>query len=341
LRLDPTPVFRFQRSNRHLAYTSGNSTVFDPAVLSHPERDQIVAHELIHQAQFRASNELPVGTRAQLEQEARNGSTTGRPAETFAPAHRAPPGMVLYDEGTKRQFEPMATPEAEQEFEKLKAQYKKRGLSERDAAFRAMDDMFARRIEQTGGKRIPRSASIGAKGEFFMRVERDVTVGGDRIPPGFWRVTVDDDSYNCHSYTFHGGKESKRAQLNKIAKKVPEGPVKGKAFVDADALIAAGIHFEVVFGVLTILPRWIADPREFASLLGPFRKRRRGEKLTRDSIAMYEGDGSYPHSAKVIDVDSSGDALRVRGKFGHFSLFEHAPGAVPAHYGKPVFWAKR
>ena len=42
-----------------------------------------------------------------------------------------------------------------------------------------------------------------------------------------------------------------------------------------------------------------------------------------------------------IEVDAKGNPIKIRSKWGHYSLFEHAPDAVPAHYGKPSYYHKK
>ena len=66
-----------------------------------------------------------------------------------------------------------------------------------------------------------------------------------------------------------------------------------------------------------------------------------GEKVGVGDIVIYSTNGDLPHSGKVTEVDANGKAVKVQGKWGHYSLFEHPPDAVPAHYGKPTFYRKK
>jgi hypothetical protein len=230
---------------------------------------------------------------------------------------------------------------SEKEFQRRQRKYRRKGLSIGEAAKRAMDDMFAERIGETGGRRIPGSTSTTLGDATFLKVPVNIRLGESNVRAGFYNARIDDKSYNCHSYTFHGAKVTRLGKLKGLGKKIPSGVVKGKTYYDALELIKNGIHLDTAFTTLVILPRWIANPTEVKQLMQPFRKRKGGERFDSTAIAMYKGTGEYPHSGKVTKVDKHGNPTRVKGKFGHYSLFEHDPVVVPAHYGAPEFYRRK
>ena len=77
------------------------------------------------------------------------------------------------------------------------------------------------------------------------------------------------------------------------------------------------------------------------NLIKSYLPRKAGEKTTERDIAIYSTNGDLPHSGKVIEVDAKGNPTKIRSKWGHYSLFEHAPDAVPAYYGKPSCYHKK
>lgn len=256
--------------------------------------------------------------------------------------------VIQREEGKKspeNKFESMVNKEAENEYEKIKAKYKKEGMTERVAAFHAIDDMFAERLKATGGKRTSGSATMPSVGEkIYLHVSSPMKVSGVTIEEGLQTAGIDDKSYNCHSYTFTDAKTSKYKKLKTLAKTIPAGPVKGKKYYDTNDLISNKIHFDLEMGLsLMIYPRWIANVDEVKTFLKGYKKRKTGEKLstTKENVALYTTNGDYPHSGKVTKIDKKGNPIKVKGKWGHYSLFEHDPEAVPSYYGTPNYYRKK
>jgi hypothetical protein len=283
-----------------------------------------MAHELAHVVQQNSSMQ----TR----------STGGQPADVTG-------SLVQRQESqapSKPAFKPVDDVEAEKEFEKKVGAYKKAGKPEREAAFLAMDDMFAERVQTAGGRRLPKTATLGKTGaDTFLMAPPGLIYGGQRIRQGFYNAQIEVSSYNCHSYTFYDAKSTKANQLKSLAKTIPKegGNLAGKSYYEAADLVQNGIHFELGPPTL-IYPKWVLDG-EVRTLLQGYRSLKGGEKATKGDIAIYSTNGDYPHSGKVTEADSSGRPSRVKGKWGHYSLFEHPPEAVPAHYGKPSYHRKK
>jgi len=205
-----------------------------------------------------------------------------------------------------------------------------------------MDDMFEARIRAAGGKRIANTTSFPLKATTFLRVSSPIMLDGELVNNKLFNAFIDDKSYNCHAYTLFDAKKTKMSKLKKVAKKIPAGPKKGENYYDSVDLLSNNIHFETLNIWMGIYPRWIAKISELNSHLNSYRKRKAGEKLVAgSSIIMYELKGQYPHSSKVIKINSKGDAIMARGKFGHYSLFEHHPLSIPPHYGNPVYFMKK
>jgi len=244
---------------------------------------------------------------------------------------------------SKTKFKPLTDKAANEEFKKLKAKYRKEGKDEREADFLAMDDMFAERLKVAGGKRLPGTATLGKLGEkTYLSIPTKIIYNDMPLPLGFYNAGIDDKSYNCHSFTFNDAKTSKLTKLKTIAKTIPEGPVKGKKYFDAVDLVRNMIHFEMGPPTL-IFPRWVISPAEIKSLLKTYRPRKAIEKLetTKRDIVIYSTNGDFPHSGKVTQVDAKGKPIKIKSKWGHYSLFEHDPETIPAHYGRPSYFRKK
>jgi hypothetical protein len=250
--------------------------------------------------------------------------------------------LVAGEPGGGPAFKPVVGKEAEEEFTKSVAAYKKLGKSEREAAFLAMDDMFAERVKATGGKRLPGTATPSTPGaKTFLKVSAGIVYGGETIPENFYDAAIDDSSYNCHSYTFYDAKRTKVDKLKKLAKTIPkEGEdLAGQKYYEATDLVQEGVHFEL--GPPTVLfPRWVLDG-EVRTLLEGYKPLPAGGKVAVGDVVIYSTDGDYPHSGRVTEIDGKGNPVKVKGKWGHYSLFEHPPDAVPAHYGKPSYYRKK
>ena len=78
-----------------LAVTTQEGTSFAPSVRLRSDADRIVAHELIHRAQFASAGTRPFGTRVQLEDEAHAGAAKLVRGKSFVPAFAAPASMRL------------------------------------------------------------------------------------------------------------------------------------------------------------------------------------------------------------------------------------------------------
>jgi hypothetical protein len=244
--------------------------------------------------------------------------------------------------GSKGGFRAVDDPAAEKEFAAKVAKYEKAGKSKQEAAFLAMDDMFAERVAEAGGKRTPKSATPGAGGTTtFVMVGAPIVHEGRTIAPSFYNATIDDSVYNCHSYTLDEGKKSKLSQLKGLARKVPKegGDLAGTPYYEAQDLVANGIHFAPNV-TLDIYPSWVGDA-EMRSRLKDYTALRAGAKVKQGDIVVYSVGSALPHSGRVIAVDKGGTPTMIRSKWGHHSLFEHPPTAVPSHYGTPAYYRKK
>jgi hypothetical protein len=253
----------------------------------------------------------------------------------------------------KPKFESVETDAAQAEFLPIVEDYIKKGKDKLEARFLAMDDMFAKRLEKTGGKRIGTRTPIPGRGRdvYLLVREEHEREGRQPIRPGIGEVGVHEEGYNCHSFTFHDAKNSKADTLKTLAKDASElGAPKGTMYYDSSDLDRAEIHIDYGVGSRPLIfPRWIASPAEVARLLANYRRLKSGEPLrsTGSDIVIYSKSGNldksddFPHSAKVTEVDKRGNPTKVKGKWGHYSMFEHDPEAVPQHYGKPYFFRKK
>jgi hypothetical protein len=205
-----------------------------------------------------------------------------------------------------------------------------------------MDDMFAERMKRAGGSRIPRTATFGTPGKaIILTVSKGIEYeGGTIIPAGVYNASVDDNAYNCHSYTFYEGGQTKLESLQKLAKKVPKegGEQAGRTYYEVTELMSAGIHFACE-KICLIFPRWVLDA-EARDQLKSYRPLKAGEQVAKGDIVMYSLGGALPHSGRVMAVDKQGKPAMIRSKWGHYSIFEHPPDAVPNHYGSPTYYRK-
>ncbi len=161
------------------------------------------------------------------------------------------------------------------------------------------------------------------------------------VTPGKRAASIDDTSYNCHSYTFFEATVSKIKELNALADTFPkdEEPVyAGQKFYPAEKLVSAGINFDLG-KTIVILPRWIIREAEVETLLKGYKQLGPSDHVAVGDIAIYSTTGKdYPHSGRVIAVDKAGRPTRIKSKWGAQSLFEHDPEAVPSFYGKPTYY---
>jgi hypothetical protein len=338
-----------------LAYTVGQDIVFDAGQysLGINSGQKLVAHELAHVIQQRSEAQpgLVIGKASkecerqadQVAQVITQGGQRTALKQVCQGLHRVAEQVQRQKSKNplKTEFEPLDTEKAEEEFNQLKAQYKKLGKTEQEAALLATDDMFAKRVEAIGGKRFPGTITLGKLGQkTYLRITSSINLNGEEIKPGFFNAGIDDNSYNCHSFTFFDGKKSKSDKLQILARTIPKegGDLAGQKFFDATDLVKEGIYFEMR-RIPLIFPRWVLDA-ETRDLLKGLRSRKTGEKVEKGDIAIYSSNGDLPHSGKVTQDDGKGNPTRIKSKWGHFSLFEHAPEAVPAYYGKPSFFHK-
>ena len=342
------------RSMNSRAYTLGRDIVFGAGQYNPRSTDGsvLLAHELIHVVQQQASahgslNELAVSDPEDAaEREAKetslNASAALGPRRTSAPTvHRDKPG-------TTPKFRPMLDEAGNLEYEKLRNKYEKEGKNPQEAAFLAIDEMYAKRVGESGGVRVPGTATPGKidpKSATWLRVSPPgLTVNDKAIGPGTFVAAVDDTSYNCHSYTFYEAKFSKIKDLTALADTVPKeaGPeMAGKKFFAAEKLMSAGIYFEPENTIL-ILPRWIIRETEVETLLKGYRRLGAADHVAVGDIAIYSTTGTdYPHSGRVTAVDKAGRPTKIKSKWGAQSLFEHDPEAVPDFYGKPTYYRLR
>lgn len=80
-----------------LAVTTDAGTALGAEVGSHPRRDDVEAHEDVHRRQVAARGRRPVGTRVQVEAEARRGAQVLRHGGAFEPVHAAPEEPLGYE----------------------------------------------------------------------------------------------------------------------------------------------------------------------------------------------------------------------------------------------------
>lgn len=340
-----------------LAYTVGHDLVFGAGAYAPGTSagQRLMAHELTHVIQQgdRGSSPISIGDPHDAYEEEAD-QLAGRiaqitphsePNKAYAPARRVAGPRVQRDndkDSPKLTFKPVEGAEAEKEFKELVAKYTDKGKTPQEAMFLAMDDMFAGRVTAMGGKRLPGTATPGKSGQTtFLKVSSDIVAEGQPLKQGFFNAGIDDDTYNCHSYAFLDAKTSKLDKLNKLAKTIPKagGDLAGQKYFEAEDLVKNGLHFEMGPSTL-IYPRWVLDD-EARALLKSYQPRTAGEKVARGDIGLYSMGSDLPHSGKVIEVDAKGGPTRLRSKWGHYSLFEHSPEAVPAHYGKPAYYHKK
>jgi len=309
------------------AFTFGGNIAFNDG-LYQPDTEsgkKLLAHELTHVVQQSSNRDLQKP--AQLPSTLNQNNLT-----------------MLQRQVSKSKFKPITTPEAEKEYQDRVQQYKKQGKNEEKAAMHAMDDMFAERLKQTGGKRVAGSATFtNISQKTFLLVSKHMSIGGEIIKPGLYNAGIDSRSYNCHNYTFHNMKFSNDKKLKSLKKIIPKGAAKGKTYYDSIDLFKNGVHFDLKTSGIVIYPKWLIKLSEIKKRLSKFRPRKVGEKFSsnKGDIVMYSLGGDFPHSAKVTKVDRTGEPTRVKGKWGHFSLFEHDPATVPAHYGKHSYFRKK
>jgi hypothetical protein len=341
------------------AYTVGRHVVFGAGRYAPGTNagQRLLAHELTHVAQQGDRVSAPIGLsdpHDAYEREADRLASKIVEAEphaesnlTRSPVQQVAPPLIHRDndkdKGTaKTAFKPVEGAEAEKEFNERVKKYTDTGKTQQEAMFLAMDDMFAERVTATGGKRLPSTAQPGKSGKTtFLKISTDIVMEGKRLPQGFFNAGIDDDTYNCHSFAFLGAKTSKLDKLKKLARKIPKegGDLAGQEYFEGADLVNNGLHFEMSPATL-IYPRWVLDD-EARTLLKAYKKRKAGEKVAKGDVGLYSKDSALPHSGKVTEVDGKGNPTRLKSKWGHYSLFEHAPEAVPAHYGKPDYYDKK
>jgi Domain of unknown function (DUF4157) len=340
------------------AYTVGRDVVFGAGRYAPGTSagQRLLAHELTHVAQQGDQVSAPIGLgdpHDAYEQEADRLAGKIAQAEphaesnlTRSPVQQVAPPLIQRDndkdKAAKPAFKPVEGAEAEKEFKEKVKKYTDEGKSQQEAIFLALDDMFAERVTATGGKRLSSTATPGKLGKkTFLKISTDIVVEGKPLPKDFFNAGIDDDTYNRHSYAFLDAKTSKLDKLKKLAKKIPKegGKLAGQEYFEGEDLVNNGLHFEVSPATL-IYPRWVLD-NEARTLLKAYRPRKAGEKVAKGDVGLYSMGSDLPHSGKVIDVDGKGNPTRLKSKWGHYSLFEHAPEAVPTHYGKPDYYHKK
>lgn len=342
-----------------LAYAAGPQLVFAEGQYA-PKTSagrQLLAHELTHvlQQNFSVSSGLTIGqpddayerSAESTAQEVMEGRKPSNAAVNLP--HMAGSRIQRQQAGgtSKTRFKPVEGDEAEKELKKKAAAYKSKGKTEVQAYDLAMDDMFAERVEATGGRRFPKTVTPSTPGtKTYLQIPGNFKHAGDSIKEGFYSAAIDDVAYNCHSYTFYDARQTKLAKLNGLAKIIPkEGEdLAGQKYFDAEDLDKNGIHFETInkdgIPILPIiLPRWVlAD--EVRSQLKNYKALAEG-KVAKQDAAVYSANEDLPHSGKVTEVDAKGHPTKLKSKWGHYSLFEHAPDAVPAYYGIPSYYRKK
>ena len=338
------------RSMNSRAYTLGRDIVF--AAGQYDPRSSagrvLLAHELTHVVQqqgsaSRLTDRLTVSEPQDAEEreaEARSvgAATVARPKGTTAPT-------VQRDKpATATKFRPMEDEAAELEFKKLLAKYQKEGKTPQEAGFLAIDEMYEKRLTESGGTRVAGTATPGKidpKSATWVVIPPGLIVNETMVTPGKRAAAIDDTSYNCHSYTFFEATVSKIKELNALADTFPKGeePVyAGQKFYPAEKLVSAGINFDLG-KTIVILPRWIIREAEVETLLKGYKQLGPSDHVAVGDIAIYSTTGKdYPHSGRVIAVDKAGRPTRIKSKWGAQSLFEHDPEAVPSFYGKPTYY---
>jgi hypothetical protein len=334
------------------AFTIGHRIVFGAGEYR-PDSEvgqHLLAHELAHVVQQSSSTQnraLPIvrstdaGERA--AQTAAQRSTPVLPTDLGSF-----PGPFIQrqvDAGSSPSgFRPVDNAAAQTEFQKKVAKFKKSGESKDRAEFLAMDEMFAERVAEFGGKRLPGSATYGGKGrQTFVMVLKALDYDGHKIDAKFYNAIIDSSVYNCHSFTMNEEGKTKLQQLTRLARKVPRegGEIAGQSFFDAQDLLDNGIHFAPKEGAgLEIYPRWIVD-KEMRARLKDFKELPVGAKVAVGDIAVYSLGGALPHSGKVVAVDKQGKPTMIKSKWGKYALFEHSPAAVPSDYGTPHYYRKK
>ena len=338
-----------------LAYTVGQEVVFAAGRYAPGTAagKRLLAHELAHviQQERGASTGLAIGR--EHDGSERLADRAGRAVTQDGPAARSTaiaelprvgvPMLQRQQPPSKTKFKSVEDEAAQKELEKRVAAHEKQGKKRGDAIFQAMDDMFAERVEATGGKRIPGSATPGAAGEAtFLMVPEGLVYEGRPVKPDFYTAAIDDGAFNCHSFTFYGAKQSKLAALKKLAKKVPKegGALAGKQYFEAGDLINNGIHFSAPPPNPLIFPRWVLDSEARVQLKAYVPLKPADPKVKGD-IVVYSVGSDLPHSGQVIEVDKKGNPAKIKSKWGHQSIFEHAPDAVPTFYGSPTYYRKK
>ncbi|MFA3791875.1 hypothetical protein AB6T38_12215 [Aliiglaciecola sp. SL4] len=76
-----------------VAVTKDGQSFFSQLIQSHPNRERVLAHENVHRLQFRSG--APLGSRNQLEADARLGAETILTGQSYTPQYSAPRGMLL------------------------------------------------------------------------------------------------------------------------------------------------------------------------------------------------------------------------------------------------------
>jgi predicted deacylase len=219
-------------------------------------------------------------------------------------------------------------------------QFVQKGIPPASAVEMAIDDAFAERVRHAGGSRVKPATPGVAGSKIFLMVDEAMEVEGQTVRPGLLNAAMDDNMYNCHSFTFFAAKKSKIADVRKLMLKAPpKTPVAGQDYLRATDLTTAGILFFPGPPTL-IAPRWVQEA-EARAALASYRQVPDGEVVKVSDIAVYnDGQGGLPHSGVVIAVDTAGRPTRLRSKWGKYSLFEHPPTAVPEWYGRPVYYRR-
>ena len=332
-----------------LAYTVGNDIVFGKEYAPGTAAgERLLAHELAHvvqQSSITRNGACPVGGSTEAGERAAESAAQESTRVLSADLGSFPGPEIQRQErpgSSQVGFRSVDDPAAQTEFEKKVAKLKKAGESQVRAQFLAMDEMFAERVAEAGGKRIPSSATPGSEGsQTFVMVSTPIDFEGQAIEPKLYNATIDNSVYNCHSFTMDERGKTKLQQLAKLAKKVPKegGKIAGQSYFEAKDLLQNGIHFAPKVA-LEIYPRWI-DDAEMRARLKDYKVLPAGAKIAVGDIVVYTIGETFPHSGKVIAVDKQGKPTMIKSKWGEYSLFEHPPSAVPAHYGTPNYYRKK
>ena len=240
-------------------------------------------------------------------------------------------------------FRPLDDEAAQKDFAAKVAKHQKGGKSQAQAAFLALGRHVRRTGCGGGGQANPEVRHAGRErhGDVPHGHVADQLRGHSRSTPGSIQPPSTTASTTATATPSTRARSRSQAQLKGIVKKVPKegGDLAGKSFYEAQDLVAGGIHFAPgqPFG---IFPSWVGDD-EMRTRLKDYAPLAAGAKVKVGDIVVYSAGSALPHSGRVIAVDTKGRPTMIRSKWGHYSLFEHPPAAVPAHYGTPSYHRKK